>query len=119
MTIQAATGVEAFLAALLEFGAEPAIESALVTYTVTPVTGALAGHAVRTGVSVDEVGPWPAVPPHWIHLPEEVVFLATNVGVSPMRGWAAHSRDVPRWGTAHVSIAAWLAHVRGVLGSAT
>jgi hypothetical protein len=53
--IVSATGVAAFVAALEEFGAEPVVMSALVIYTVTPVAGALAGRAVGTGVSVDEV----------------------------------------------------------------
>lgn len=112
------TGVEAFVAALEEFGAEPIVESALVTYTVTPVAGALAGRVVRTGVSVEEVAPWPVAPPHWIHLPVDMAFAATNAGGSPMDGWASHSRDIPAWGTAQVPLAAWLAHVRGVLGGA-
>lgn len=112
------TGVEAFVAALEEFGAEPVVESTLVTYTVCPVIGALADRAVRTGVSVDEVAPWPTVPPHWIHLPADVAFAATNAGGSPMDGWASHSRDIPAWGTAQVPVAAWLAHVRGVLAGA-
>jgi hypothetical protein len=113
-----ATGVEAFAAALEEVGAGPVVVSTLVTYTVTPVTGALAGCPVRTGVSVDEVAPWPAAPPHWIHLPAEVKFASTNVGGSPMSGWVSHSRDIKGWGTARVPVAAWLAHVRGVLGGA-
>jgi len=111
-------GVEAFVAALEEFGAEPVVESALVIYTIIPVTGALVGRAVRTGVSVDEVAPWPTAPPHWIHLPSDVAFAATNAGGSPMDGWASHSRDILAWGTAQVPVAAWLAHVRGVLGGA-
>ncbi|WP_200215490.1 hypothetical protein [Micromonospora coerulea] len=113
-----ATGVQAFVAALEEFGAEPVVIATLVTYTVTPVTGALAGRPVRTGVSVDEVAPWPTTPPHWIHLPADVTLAATNAGGSPMAGWVAHSRDIPAWGTAQVPVAAWLAHVRGVLGGA-
>lgn len=120
MTAQtvAVTGVEAFVAALEEYGAEPVVESALVTYTITPATGALTGRAVRTGVSVDEVAPWPTTPPHWIHLPATVTLAATNAGESPMEGWVAHSRDIPAWGSAQVPVAAWLAHVRGVLGGA-
>jgi hypothetical protein len=115
----AATGVEAFVAALHAAGADPVIESGLVTYSVTPVTGALAGQAVRVGVILGELGPWPAAPPHWIHLPAEVRFAATNIGASPRHGWVAHSRDIMVWGTARSPLAAWLAHVRGVLGGAT
>ena len=116
--ILATTGVEAFVAALEEFAAEPVVASTLVTYTVIPVTGAWAGRPVRTGVSVDEVAPWPTTPPHWIHLPAEVRFASTNAGGSPMPGWVSHSRDIKGWGTARSPVAAWLAHVRGVLGGA-
>jgi hypothetical protein len=106
------------MSALKEFGTDSLVQSALVTYTVIPVTGALAGRVVRTGVSVEEAAPWPAAPPHWIHLPANVTFATTNAGGSPLPGWTAHSRDIPAWGAARVPIAAWLAHVRGVLGGA-
>jgi hypothetical protein len=47
-----------------------------------------------------------------------VAFAATNIGGSPMPGWVSHSRDIKAWGRAPVPVAAWLAHVRGVLGGA-
>lgn len=112
------TGLDGFMAVLDQFGTQPLVESTLVTYNVTPVTGALAGRAVRTGVLVDEVAPWPAAPPHWIHLPGDIAFATTNAGGSPKEGWRSHSRDIPAWGTATVPTAAWLAHVRGVLAGA-
>jgi hypothetical protein len=118
-SVVAATGVEAFVAALEAAGADPVVESGLVTYSITPVTGALAGQAVRTGVILHEVGPWPATPPHWIHLPAEVRFAASNIGESSRPGWVSHSRDIKGWETARSPVAAWLAHVRGVLGGAT
>lgn len=117
-TTAPATGLDAFVAALTEFGADPAVESGLVIYTVTPVAGALAGRAVRTGVSLDEVAPWPTTPPHWIHLPADVTFAATNARASHRSGWTSHSRDITAWGAARVPVAAWLAHVRGVVGGA-
>ena len=116
--VLATTGVTAFVAALAAFGAEPVAEGPLLIYTVIPVTGALAGRPVRTGVGADEVMPWPVAPPHWIHLPAEIAFANTNSGESPKDGWRAHSRDIGAWGTARLSVAAWLAHVRGVLGGA-
>lgn len=121
MTAQlvAATGLEAFVAALETAGAEPLVTAGLVVYTVTPVTGALARQAVRTGVAVGEVTPWPLTPPHWIHLPAEVRFASTSVDPSPLAGWQAHSRDIGAWGTVHLPTGAWLAHVRGVLGRAS
>lgn len=112
------TGVDGFIAALRDYEADPVAESGLVVYTVVPVAGALVGQAVRTGVRVGEVEPWPTLPPHWIHLPKEVTFAATNAGDSPMPGWRAHSREIKGWGTVASPAGAWLAHVRGVLGGA-
>ncbi len=113
-----ATGVEAFMAAIGEFGAGPLVDSGLVLYTVVPVTGALAGQPVRTGVLVGEVAPWPTAPPHWIHLPAEITLATTNAGDSPKPGWRGHSRQIQGWGSTSSLAAAWLAHVRGVLGGA-
>lgn len=120
MTVRAIpiTGLDGFLAALEGFGVDPMVESGLVMYSVTPLTGGLAGQIVPTGVTLDEVAPWPSAPPHWIHLPSTVAFASTNAGGSPKEGWASHSRDIPAWGTAEIAIAAWLAHVRGVVGGA-
>lgn len=112
------TGVEGFVAALNAFDAGAIVESGLVLYTVMPVSGALAGTAMRTGVLLDEVAPWPTAPPHWIHLPEDITFSATNISGSPKAGWRSHSREIKGWGTALSLAAAWLAHVRGVLGGA-
>lgn len=116
----ATTGTRSFVIALEGYDAAPEIEveAGMVVYSVTPVSGALAGQDVRTGVNMEELAPWPLAPPHWIHLPVEVVFSATNAGASPKAGWRSHSRDIPAWGAATVPVAAWLAHVRGVLGSA-
>ena len=113
-----APGVAGFLAALDEVGADPCTETGLVIYTVVPLAGALAHRPVRTGVAEGEVAPWPLAPPHWIHLPTEVRFTATNEGDSPRSGWSSHSRDAPAWGLAPRPVAAWLAHVRGVLAEA-
>jgi len=118
LNVTPTTGVEAFLAALEAFDAGPVVESGLVLYTVVPVSGALAGKAVRTGVLLDEVAPWPTTPPHWIHVPAEITFSATNMGGSPTPGWRSDSRAFKAWGTAPSLAAAWLAHVRGVLGGA-
>ncbi|MGB3441501.1 MAG: hypothetical protein WBA97_22360 [Actinophytocola sp.] len=112
------TGLDGFVAALHLLGADPHVQSDVVIYTVTPISGALAGRAVRTGVGVEEVAPWPAAPPHWLHFPADVTFGATNSRNSSLPGWRAHSRDIGTWGVAQVPAAAWLAHVRGVLGGA-
>jgi hypothetical protein len=112
------TGVEGFIAQLDRCQIHPVVESNLVTYLVTPVAGALAGQSTRTGVCVDELAPWPVAPPHWIHLPSDISFAATNVAPSPLGGWAAHSRDISGWGLAASPIDAWLSHVRGVLEDA-
>ena len=77
------TGLDGFLAALEGFGVDPIVESGLVMYSVTPVTGGLAGQIVRTGVTLDEDTPWRSAPAHWIHLPSTVASASTNAGGSP------------------------------------
>jgi hypothetical protein len=118
LNITPTTGVEAFVAALEAFDVGPVVEPGLVLYTIVPVSGALAGQPVRTGVLLDEVAPWPTTPPHWIHLPVEITFSATNMSGSPKPGWRSHSREIKGWGTAPSLAAAWLALVRGVLSGA-
>lgn len=110
------TGVEGFVAALEAFDVGPTVEEGLVLYTIVPVSGAYASQPVRTGVLVDEAAPWPTTPPHWIHLSEKITFSATNMSGSPKVSWRSHSREIKAWGVASSPAAAWLAHVRGVLG---
>lgn len=112
-------GVARFIADLEEEGHQPTRCGDAVTYTVVPATGRLVGTDVRTGVSVSELQAWPMVPPHWIHLPDEVTFNFTNTDTTDCQpGWRRHSRDSGPWDLTRKPIHVWLAHVRGVLGQA-
>jgi hypothetical protein len=114
-----ADGVERFLADLEEEGLRPARCGNAITYVVVPAAGRLAGTEVATGVSVSEVQSWPMVPPHWIHLPDEVTFAHTNTDTTDCApGWRRHSRDSGPWNLTRKPIHIWLAHIRGVLGQA-
>lgn len=118
-TLPTGSGVEGFIAGMERCGAAPRLEACVVTFDVVPVGGSRAGMLLRSGAGVDEVGPWPTLPPHWVHLPAEVVLAPTNAAVSELEGWTKHSRDIPAWGNAAEPAQAWLAHVRSVLEAAT
>jgi hypothetical protein len=112
-------GIEGFRADLDDLGTVTDVRRTVVTFEVLAVAGALAGRLVLTGVGVDELGGWPAVPPHWIHLPAEVKFAASNVDASnTLPGWQRHSRQIGTWDMSTHPGQAWLAHVRAVVSMA-
>ena len=111
------TGVEAFMQAMTELGFEATTEAELVIYRMVAIDGGYAGCSVETGVSTDELVPWPQVPPHWLHFPAAVRFSRTNSQRSPKSGWVAHSRQISGWGDAPAGVA-WVSHVRAVLSEA-
>jgi hypothetical protein len=112
------TGVDGFISGLRECGIETSIRHGVVTFIVAAVDGALAGQAVEVGVSVDELGAWPAVPPHWVHLPPDVRFTRSNTQASELPGWVKHSRGANAWGDAGHPPQAYVAHLRAVVGEA-
>lgn len=114
-----ADGVARFIADLEEEGLRPSRCGNAITYVILPAAGRFAGTEVATGVSASEVQAWPMVPPHWIHLPDEVTFAHTNTDTTDCaQGWRRHSRDTGAWNLTRKPIHVWLAHVRGVLGQA-
>lgn len=110
-------GVQSFFKDISEVGFDPVVEADLVLYTVIPIDGGFAGQSVQTGVSLEELEPWPQVPPHWVHLPTSVRFDGGNVQPSPKAGWQMHSRQVEGWGDTEPRVA-WASHVRAVLSAA-
>ena len=64
-------GVQRFIDDMTELGLNPSVEAGLVIYQITPIDGAQAGVAVETGVSAEELAPWPQAPPHWVHFPDK------------------------------------------------
>lgn len=111
-------GVQGFRDGLSAHGIPYEIISGVLVHEVHATHGPLAPRRVSVGVALDEVSPWPYAPPHWIHLPASVSFAHTNSDGSPLPGWLRHSRNVDPWGHLADPMAAWLAHVRGVLGGA-
>ena len=109
--------MQRFIDDMTEIGLTPTVEDELVVYRVTPVDGARAGTPVETGISLEELGPWPQVPPHWVHLPASVRFPQTNSQPSPRAGWLMHSRQIAGWGDAAPAVA-WVSHIRAVLSEA-
>ena len=110
-------GVQGFIDDLARLGLCPAEEGGLVIYRIIPIDGAHAGTEVETGVSVEELAPWPQAPPHWIHLPTSMSFPKTNSKASTRPGWIKHSRDVIGWGDSPPGTW-WSGHVRAALGEA-
>ena len=106
-----------FIADMTELGLDPTVESELVIYRVTPIDGAHAGTPVETGGSLDELGSWPQVPPHWVHFPASVRFPQTNTQPSPKSGWLMHSRQITGWDDAPPAVG-WVSHIRAVLSEA-
>ncbi|WP_157981583.1 hypothetical protein [Protaetiibacter intestinalis] len=112
-------GASAFIADLAEQGIEARVDGPAVVYGIEAVAGARVGTAVGTAVSINELGGWPALPPHWVHFPEEVRFESTNTdNVDCLPGWLRHSRDIGAWSMDRPPALNWLAHVRGLVSGA-
>ena len=107
-------GVQGFVNRMAELDCEPYAEGELVICLVTPVGGAHDGCPVKTGVGVDELASWPMVPPHFIHLPDNIRFPRPHHSLSPKPGWLMHSRGIPGWGKAAPGVD-WVSHVRAVI----
>ena len=90
-----------------------------ITYVIEPIKGSRAGQPILTAVEVAEVQRWPAVPPHWIHLPCDIGFPRTNTQASTRPGYLRHSRQINDWGRDPDPAQAWMSHVRGMLSEAT
>ncbi|HKP44692.1 hypothetical protein [Mycobacterium sp.] len=106
---------EMAVAAAVPVRAEPG----RLMYDVLAVDGPLAGQMVPTGVSLTEVQNWPQVPPHWVHLPDTVVFETTNTDTTDCPpGWKRHSRQFVFTDMSIPPAIAWLSHVRGLLSVA-
>ena len=111
-------GESGFLAGLRRHGCEPTVQAGVVTFDVVALRGAHAGSHVRSGVGQEELGAWPSVPPHWVHLPQWIRIPITNAQPSPVADWLKHSRQIANWGNAADAVQAWLGHVRAVLQEA-
>jgi hypothetical protein len=119
VTATSDTGLDGFLTGLRHCGVEAVVEAGVVAFLLEPLAGARAGTSVSSGVGVEELGTWPAVPPHWVHFPADVQFARSNTQPSSRPGWMRHSRQIQRWGNAAEPGQAWLAHVRAVAEEAT
>lgn len=114
-----ATGIDGFVAGLGACGIAAETRHGLVLFTLEPVDGPYAGTPLVTGVETSELQRWPAVPPHWIHMPSQLTFPRTNSQPSPETDLTRHSRQIRDWGADPDPIRAWVSHHRGVLGEAT
>lgn len=108
-----------FIADMTDAGAPARADGPRVLYDVVAFGGALAGQTITTGVSISELQSWPAVPPHWIHLPAAVQFAQTNMDDTDCApGYKRHSREYNYTDTSIHPARAWLSHVRGFISIA-
>jgi hypothetical protein len=120
MTEAPPVGVDRFIADLALQGIEAAARGGLVVYSIAPLAGAAAGVAVETGVEIAELAGWPITPPHWIHVPKALTIPGGGQQASELDGWSRYSRPHPeRLDAASAPGRLWIAHVRGLLGTAT
>lgn len=112
-------GIPGFIADLNDYGVTATQVDPVVQFEVLAADGARAGQVVISAVSVNELSAWPAIPPHWVHLPVDVKVEPTNVDLTDtLPGLQRHSRGIEHWGDSEAPGAAWLAHVRSVLSAA-
>jgi hypothetical protein len=112
-------GARRFMADMARAGVPVTPDDNRLLYDIAPITGALSGQAVRTGVSLSEVANWPQIPPHWVHLPGSITFPETNTdSVDCPEGWKRHSRDFGFTDMSMPPALAWIRHVRGLLSIA-
>ena len=108
-------GAQAFIDGLHKCGIAHEVSGNALVFPLTDVVGCYHGQAVKTGVALDELNGWPMTPPHWVHLPADIMVGPTNSRPSLIEGWLMHSRNVAHWGNAKHPVQAWLAHVQSVL----
>jgi hypothetical protein len=120
MTAAATTaGTDAFIAGLRRCGTDATVSAGIVMFTVV-AAGRSGPFTTQAGVAVAELEAWPAVPPHWVHLPAAIQFTTTNINTDEtLPGWVRHSRQVNGWGDAEEPAQAWMAHLRRILQDVT
>jgi hypothetical protein len=112
-------GVDGFISSLGECGVIAERDGGVVRFPVEAVGGANTGQIVSAAVSVNELTPWPAVPPHWVHLPDEITIVPTNSDRNEcLPGWQRHSRDLQGWDRETHPGQAFVAHVRSIVAHA-
>ena len=100
---------------LQQCGLQWTVNGTVLLFPLTAIVGGYQGEPVQTGVAIGELDGWPMAPPHWVHLPADILVGPTNSKPSPIGGWLMHSRNAPSWGNAKHPVQAWLAHVQSVL----
>ena len=110
-------GVDGFIADLGDFGIRARREGPAVLYDLEILDGSRAGTTVHTGVSIIELGGWPAAPAHWLHF--EVGTQFSQQGGTDasevLPGCMRHSWDTAFWLPTEHPGRLWLAHVRSVI----
>ncbi|TFD79409.1 hypothetical protein [Cryobacterium fucosi] len=110
-------GVDGFIADLGDFELKAWREGPSVLYDLDILDGSRAGTSIRTGVSIHELGSWPAVPAHWLHFEAGTQFSqqgSTDTN-DALPGYIRHSWDTSFWLPTEHPGQLWIAHVRSVI----
>jgi hypothetical protein len=120
MDAVAGTGIDAFIGGVEAQQIPVDRRDALLIYRLVPLTGAAATLEVETGIEIGELAGWPAVPPHWVHVPNSLQLAGGGQQPSTLDGWSRYSRPHPgRLDASAAPAREWIAHVRALLGTAT
>jgi hypothetical protein len=110
-------GVETFEFALRRLGLVAETHGPIVVVKVHVPVGPFAGSSVPTGTHPPP--DFPRVPPHWLHLLENVTLPGGGKNASELgAGWAKWSRPHKRWHGGESAASQWLAQVRALLSVA-
>ena len=111
-------GPEEFVELISARGCKAELRGGLVVVQLVPPLGPLAGQTVDVGTDVP--GDFPRVPPHWVHLAENVSLPGGKPKASELgAGWLKWSRQHPEWRADHEPGSQWLAHIRSLLRDAS
>jgi len=111
------TGIERFMADLMELGFKPQQRGSLV---VVELDVTVDGRIDLNDVATDPPADFPNVPPHWIHLRKELMLPDGGGRTSVLGdGWRRWSRQKNPWTGGDRGVREWLAHARSLLLAAT
>jgi len=111
------TGLQAFVDTVTVAGLQVEVRDPIVLVLVDVPLGRHAGAEIWVGA--DPPQEFPAIPPHWVHLPESIDLADGGKQASELgAGWAKWSRPHKRWVDCAAPGAQWLAHTRALLAQA-
>jgi hypothetical protein len=103
---------------LRALGLAPVLQGGLVIVEVELPIGPRAGQKINVGA--DPPADFPLVPPHWLHLRQDLDLPDSNKTASELGAdWAKWSRPHKQWRGGESAARQWLAHVYALLARVT